>query len=406
MDEQSTILIVDDEPSSQEVLRDSLITQGYHLVFANNGLDALAKAAKFSPDLILLDLMMPDMDGFEVCRRLRADALLAEMPIILITALDDRNSRLQGLEVGADDFISKPFDRVELRARVRTITRLNRYRRLLQERAQRQQIEAEIRQQERELSLMKETDRLKSQFISDVSHELRTPLSIVTLMIGNLDQLYPNLTNATRQKLIRDIRKHIRGLNNLIESVLELSRIDGGYISKEREALNLAQLAQQEVEKQMPLAQEKSQILAVNGAEHVMVWGNENELRQVIRNLLNNAIKYTPDYGQIICECLSLADIKISAEAWPGSHNLPPADWAALRVFDTGFGIQPEELPHLFERFYRVKTQDKILGTGLGLAIAQEFMAAHNGSLAVASTPGQGSTFAIYLPLRKDNSLD
>jgi len=134
MSEITTILIVDDEPAGRETLDALLSSHGYHLLFAGNGPDALAQAAAHPPDLILLDVMMPEMDGFEVCRRLRADPLLGEVPVIMLTALDDRESRLQGIEAGADDFISKPFDRVELRARVRTITRLNRYRRLLAER--------------------------------------------------------------------------------------------------------------------------------------------------------------------------------------------------------------------------------------------------------------------------------
>jgi len=135
MTDTSTILIVDDEPLGRETLASLLRGQRYLLVFAREGAEALAQAAALPPDLILLDVMMPSMDGFEVCRRLRADSRLAEVPIILVTALDDRDSRLRGIEAGADDFVTKPFDRVELRARVRTTTRLNRYRRLLRERA-------------------------------------------------------------------------------------------------------------------------------------------------------------------------------------------------------------------------------------------------------------------------------
>ena len=136
MKHNSTVLIVDDELVGHATLEALLTGQGYNLAFASNGPGALEKAVELIPDLILLDVMMPDMDGFEVCRRLRADPLLAEVPVIMVTALADRSSRLQGIEAGADDFVSKPFDRVELRARVQTITRLNRYRRLLQERAQ------------------------------------------------------------------------------------------------------------------------------------------------------------------------------------------------------------------------------------------------------------------------------
>lgn len=132
MPEKSTILIVDDELISRYTVEALLAAEGYNLVFAENGKEALEKARDLIPDLMLLDVMMPDMDGFEVCQHLRNDKRLAELPIVIVTALDDRDSRLRGLEVGADDFMSKPFDRAELRARIRTITRLNRYRRLVE----------------------------------------------------------------------------------------------------------------------------------------------------------------------------------------------------------------------------------------------------------------------------------
>jgi len=150
----STILIVDDQLSGREVLRGLLTNQGYELAFASDGEESLAKAIELIPDLILLDVMMPGMDGFEVCERLRADSHLAEIPIILITALDDHDSRLRGIEAGADDFVTKPFNQVELQARVRSITRLNRYRRLLMERTYREQAEEEVYRRNRELTLL------------------------------------------------------------------------------------------------------------------------------------------------------------------------------------------------------------------------------------------------------------
>lgn len=134
MNPKATILVVDDEIKAQFLLRTLLEAEGYRVLTAGNGLEALA-AARERPDVVLLDLMMPDMDGYDVCRRLRAEPELAAVPIIILTALDDRASRLRGLEAGADDFLSKPFDAPELRARLRTITRLNRYRRLFEERA-------------------------------------------------------------------------------------------------------------------------------------------------------------------------------------------------------------------------------------------------------------------------------
>ncbi|MDZ4717519.1 MAG: response regulator [Roseiflexaceae bacterium] len=134
MNPHISILIVDDQPLGQETVASLLSPLGYQLIFASNGPEALRLASATPPDLILLDVMMPGMDGYEVCRRLRDSVLLAEVPVIMLTALDDRDSRLRGIEAGADDFISKPYDRVELRMRVRTITRLNRYRRLVGER--------------------------------------------------------------------------------------------------------------------------------------------------------------------------------------------------------------------------------------------------------------------------------
>ncbi len=128
------ILIVDDNPIGRTLLEDLLYDEGYALAFAEDGVQALHAAQELKPDLILLDVMMPELDGFEVCRRLRADPVLSEVPVMMVTALDDRTSRLQGLEAGADDFITKPFDRLELGARIRTVMRLNRYHILQDER--------------------------------------------------------------------------------------------------------------------------------------------------------------------------------------------------------------------------------------------------------------------------------
>jgi PAS domain S-box-containing protein len=136
----STILIADDDPGARKTLAGLLRPYDYHLEFACDGAEALAQAAAITPDLLLLDVMMPGMDGFAVCRQLRANPRLAEIPIIMLTALDDRASRLQGIEAGADDFLSKPYDRTELRTRVQTIIRLNRYRRLLTERTKFEQM--------------------------------------------------------------------------------------------------------------------------------------------------------------------------------------------------------------------------------------------------------------------------
>lgn len=254
---------------------------------------------------------------------------------------------------------------------------------------------------QRDITPIKEAERLKDQFVSNVSHELRTPLSVIALVSGNLDRLYNRLPDEKRQKLIRDIREHTQVLNDLIGDVLEISRIESGRISMERQRIDLAQLARGEVDKQLPLAQKKSQELRVDGVEHLTISANRDQLRQVIGNLLNNAIKYTSSRGQITCECIALTG-QVSETAWPGSASLAPGRWAAMRVIDTGMGISRENLPRVFERFYRVKTQGDIPGTGLGLSIAKELIDSHGGHIAAASTLGEGSVFAVYLPLLEE----
>jgi len=285
--------------------------------------------------------MMPGMDGFEVCRRLRADPLLADVPVIMVTALDDRGSRLQGIEAGANDFVSKPFDRIELRARVRTIASLNRRRRMrrLELQAERDrtrsilealgeavvvtdlegaiqyvnpatvaltgfdieklvgqswrlwqsdqqpgdlyaQMEETVAGQtwrgevvnkrkdgtlydamltvaplfdpdnpgqpigfvsvQRDITPLKKAERIKDRFVSNVSHELGTPLSVITLLGDNLSTLYDRLNDDKRQKMIRDIQKHTQVLNELVDAVLEISRLDSGAVSMERRNVNLA----------------------------------------------------------------------------------------------------------------------------------------------------------------------
>jgi PAS domain S-box-containing protein len=501
MEEKARVLIVDDDPLARATLEALLFSEGYHLAFAGNGAEALAKASELVPDLILLDVMMPDMDGFEVCRRLRADPKIFEVPVIVQTSLDDRDTLVRAFEAGADDFVSKPLDMLELRARVRTVTWLNRRRQMRKAelRAERdrtrailealgeavivadlagtiryinpaavdltgfdleeavgrswylghddatdwhKQVEEAIRagqrwqgevnsnrkgglpydafltvaplfdpdergcpigfvSVQRDITPLKEAERLKDRFVSNVSHELSTPLSVVTLVADNLNTLYEQLGDAKRRKMIQDIQRHAQVLCTLIDDILEVSRLDSGRVSTERSRLNLAQLVSDEVHKQLPLAREKSQQLSVTGAERLMVQGNDNQLRRVIRNLVNNAIKFTPQGGSIRCECRALIDSERSETEWPDSTVLPPCKWAALRVVDTGIGIAPQHMPHIFERFYRAETQANIRGTGLGLSIARELVELYRGHIAIASEPGKGSTCAVYLPLEE-----
>jgi signal transduction histidine kinase len=401
------ILIVDDEPSTHDTLEGLLFLDGYNMSFASSGVEALEKAAALLPDLILLDVMMPGMDGFEVCRRIRADSRLAEAPIIMVTVLDDRESRLQGLEAGADDFITKPFDSSELRARVRTTARLNRYRRLWEERVARERAEELARRRAHELITLQEANESKSRFVSDLSHELRTQLSVITFASGNLDTLYDHLSDDERRQMVREIRDYVRALDTIIGDVLELARIESGQVAAGRQRLDLGQLAREEIARQTPLAQDKFQTLRIRSCAAVDVRGNDIYLRRVVRNLIHNAIKYTGPGGDIVCACdvltVSPDEGRRTDAGWPGSDQLPAGRWGVLQVIDSGIGISEEDLPHVFERFYRVKNQGSAPGTGLGLAIVKELVELHAGYVGVASHPGKGSTFAVYLPVLDDD---
>jgi signal transduction histidine kinase len=397
VEQPSTILIVDDDHPTRTALEGLLSQGGYRLGLATSGREALDMATTLRPDLILLDVMMPGMDGFAVCRGLRADPVLAEVPVIMITALDDRDSRVEGIAAGADDFLSKPIDFVELEARVRTITRLNRYRRLLNERAQREQAEMEA-------AVAQETARLKDLFISNVSHELRTPLAVLTLLSGNLEALYGRLDDTKRRGMVRQIRDQVAVLNQLVGSVLEISRADGRRMNTAHGLVDLAKLAQAEVASLLPIAQSQQQTVEVFGSTYLPVRGAAEELRRVVSNLLSNAMKYSQNGTRILLECAIAARGDVDRAVWPGSDELSDGRWAALRVKDTGIGIDAESLPRVFERFYRASPQGTIPGVGLGLAIALEIAKAHGGIITVESTPGVGSTFALYMPLAEEGT--
>jgi putative two-component system response regulator len=201
----STILIVDDEAGGRYTLESILEEQGYHIEMAENGREALEKARQLLPDVILLDVMMPDMDGFEVCQRVRKDPVLAEIPIIMLTALDDRKSFLTGLESGADDYITKPYDRHELRARLLGITRLNRYKKLLDERANIEKVheqllaayDATIAGWSHALDLRDKETEGHSQRVTDLSERLARMMGVSEV----------DLHNMRRGALLHDIGK-------------------------------------------------------------------------------------------------------------------------------------------------------------------------------------------------------
>lgn len=252
---------------------------------------------------------------------------------------------------------------------------------------------------QRDITALKEADRLKDRFVSNVSHELRTPVSVIGLSCDNLAIFGDRLSDSDRSQMLQDIHVQARALSTLIEDILTLSQIDSGRARQPWYDIDLARLVREQAERQRPLAKGRSQELRVSVGGSVPVRGSAIQLQQVVRNLLDNAIKYTPQGGQIRCTCEIRAGTVDDPASSVTASEPDPRTWAVIEVSDNGNGIAPEHIPLLFERFYRVHEESEVPGTGLGLPIARELVLLHGGLITVASTPGEGSTFTVYLPL-------
>src|SRR5215468_5457630 len=225
-----------------------------------------------------------------------------------------------------------------------------------------------------------------NRFSADASHELRTPLTILQGELESMAQSRSNVPPEIRETIGSALEETQR-LTKIVENLLAISRLEAGQARKQLERLNLAELARSTAEQMRLLAEEKHIHLDCNGSERVEVEADPARLKQVVVNLLDNAIKYTPEKGKV-----SVSVTKQDSRA-------------VLEIADTGLGISPDDLPHIFDRFYRAdKARSRQLGgTGLGLSIVRSICLAHNGQVRVASTEGQGSVFHVELPLAENN---
>lgn len=371
MPSKGYVLAVDDTAHNVELLADLLLAQGYEVETQQDAQVALRAVQARRPDLILLDIMMPNMDGFEFCRRLKSDPHTADIPVIFISALHDTTNIVKGFEVGAVDYITKPFKQQEVLARVASQLTLAR---------QHVQIEGQHRQQ---MHYFETLAKMRQQFIQGATHDLKNPLHIVLGYAGLLEGMSGAEFDETGQTLVQGIINGAQKMQALIDEMLDLAQLETGRTELEIGEVGVYTLLQHVKDSYVGMAAQKRQQLTVApDVSAAKVFVDINRFIRALENLVTNAIKYTPEGGQI----------ELSATQ--------SGDEVIVSVQDNGLGIPAESMVNLFEPFYRVNTsahreQD---GTGLGLSIVKTIIEQHNGRVTVESTIGQGSTFRLHIP--------
>jgi signal transduction histidine kinase len=381
------VLIVDDERRNSELLKVLLAPEGYTLLTASSGEDALALLADQLPDLILLDVMMPGMDGYQVATRIKQNPATNNIPVIMLTALDDRNARMLGLSAGAEDFLTKPVDRAELCVRVRNLLRLKAYGDKL--RIAHADLAVALTEASEARLMAEHANNAKTQFLRAMSHELRTPLNAISGYTEILEMGIRGIVNPAQVKDLGRIKRASAYLLRLINDVLTIARLEGAR------PLHLISIAVNpvlsEVESLCILQAKANGLeLVVSESGHEMfAMADAERFQQILLNLVTNAIKFTPKGGSI----------SLTAD--------DDAGLARVRVKDTGVGVRMLDIERVFEPFVQIDrhlTSDTQQGVGLGLSISRELARAMSGDLTLESVEGVGSTFTLTLPIASDIS--
>ncbi len=363
------VLVVDDIPENLQVLSNILYEEGIEISFATNGKQALDTMTFVKPDLILLDISMPEMDGYEVCRRLKANPETAHIPIIFLTARTQTDDIIKGFEVGAVDYVTKPFNSNELVSRVFTHLELKHSRDV-------------IKKQNEELITLNAT---KDKFFSIIAHDLKNPFNT---LIGFSDLMLQGYDRMDREKIMKFLNLiHLaskRGFN-LLENLLEWSRSQTGAIQCKPESLNIAALLSSFEDMLKSTAASKNIELVYAIPSYLTAYADANMLKTVMRNLISNAIKFSPTDSQIY----------VLAE-----QN---EKWVDISVEDRGVGISENDMEKLFriDIHHSTKGTSDEQGTGLGLILCKEFVERNGGKISVKSRVGEGSTFKVVLPAEK-----
>jgi len=394
----ATILLVDDNTTNLNILLDYLHAQAYKVLIAPNGEQALHQLQHTRPDLILLDVMMPGIDGFETCRRLKANDAVKDIPVIFMTALSETVDKITGFQVGGVDYITKPFQHEEVLARVNAHLTIRKLQETLREQNTTLEkytalLETKNHEMQAANALLDEKNAQlhalnadKDKFFSIIAHDLRNP-------IGALQELpqimIDHIESYTKDDLIKIAviqRDAAQNLFTLLENLLTWSRAQRGLIEHEPIMVPLIELVMHNFELLQPYAQKKQITLVNLIAPSSQVYADYKKLDTVFRNLLSNAVKFTAAGGTIT---LSLKQQPTLVE---------------IAVADTGIGIDAKHLGRLFridDQYRRTGTANE-RGSGLGLLLCKDFIEAHGGQIWVESETGTGSVFKFTLPLPTD----
>ena len=366
MSETPHILIVDDELTARDTLEMLLFKDGYNLTFAASGPEALAQLETTLPDVILLDVMMSDMDGFEVCRRLKTAVHTRHIPIILVTALDDKAGLVSGFEAGADDFLHKPVNGLELRARVRSMLRIK------------QQYDA-----------LQATLRLREDLAAMIIHDMRGPL---TTILGLTQLLEDSLDDPAALTDIQSIQEEAVRLNAFSDDMLMLAKMNVGKLILNRTPTDVGQVIAKVERSHAVVAQSKQITLRMNLPEQIPSPVNldKNLFQRVLDNLISNALKFTP--------AGSMVEVKLEYLQPSCSKSEKDQRQLSLKVIDEGPGIPVNFRDRIFDQFEIIAMKRASLPQiGLGLAFCKMVVEAHGGCISVEDNEPTGAIFWLEI---------
>ena len=367
VNKMADILVVDDMPENLQLLSEMLKSWGYKARPVTSGALALQAARRQRPDIILLDIHMPEMDGYQLCGHLKADDALKDIPVLFISALNETADKVKAFECGGADYITKPFQAEEIHARIKAHLELHQQRNRLRE----------------SYDQLRELESHRDSLVHMVVHDMRSP---ITFVMGVLDILKDSsgscAPNGAHSGLVEDAYMNCNILTDMITQLLDVSRLESGEMPLDQVVCELDDILQDAI--QPFLLRSGNPALAIAGHPGAKVFCDKNIFQRVIVNLIGNACKFTPKNG--------LVKVAIS------TNNQE----ARVSVADNGPGIPKEFHQRIFEKFSQVDSKkNKQHGTGLGLAFCRLAVEAHGGKIGVESNVGQGSTFWFTLPMTR-----